>query len=66
MTTTPKTPETQAANAPLDELRRRKRIISEPETDSRVEQQHARGKLTARERIGHLLDKAPSRNSARS
>lgn len=47
----------EPANAPLDELRRRKRIISEPESDARVEQQHARGKLTARERIGHLLDK---------
>ena len=40
----------------LDELDLLKEQARNPEDDARVEQQHAKGKLTARERIALLLD----------
>ena len=46
----------KTTNKALEELRRRKDKISSSEGEARAEQQHARGKLTARERIELLVD----------
>ena len=46
----------KTTNKALEELRRRKERISSSEGEARAEQQHARGKLTARERIELLVD----------
>ena len=46
----------KTTNKALEELRRRKEKIGSSEGDARAEQQHARGKLTARERIELLVD----------
>jgi acetyl-CoA carboxylase carboxyltransferase component len=43
-------------SAPLDDLRRRKDEAYHAGSASAVERQHARGKLTARERVEYLLD----------
>ena len=40
----------------IEELRRRKAQIYPGGGDKRIDQQHEKGRLTARERIGHLLD----------
>ena len=46
----------KTTNKALEELRRRKARITSTEGEARAEQQHARGKLTARERIELLVD----------
>src|SRR3989442_1616356 len=45
-----------AGDERIEELRRRKALAKEGGGENRVEAQHAKGKLTARERVGLLLD----------
>ena len=40
----------------INELRKRKEKIEEAGGKDKIEERHAKGKLTARERILHLLD----------
>ena len=44
------------AETPIEELRRRRAVAAAGGGEERVAAQHAKGKLTARERIDHLLD----------
>src|SRR3989440_11619412 len=45
-----------AGDERIEELRRRKALAKEGGGKDRIEAQHAKGKLTARERVGLLLD----------